>query len=152
MKTPLFLGGLLVASLSSVAFAHEAPCPYCAMPITQDTAQQDNEVALKYGRKRIEYKCVYCAVADSKTEYGSGDISILAPSDKKAQPIILKRTGGAWSAAPATAAFVLNQPLKHKTCDIQARAFTTAVAAKAYAQAKGFPAPLSLTELVEQAK
>jgi hypothetical protein len=39
--------------------AHEAPCPYCAQVITQDTDTQDNEVVLKFGRKRVEYKCVF---------------------------------------------------------------------------------------------
>lgn len=154
MKTRLFLVALLAAvtpSISSVAFAHEAPCPYCSLTLTQDTPEQDNETVLKYGRKRIEYKCVYCALAESKTEYAEGDISILAPSEKKGQPVVLKRTAGKWSA-PATAAFVLNAPLKHKMCAAQARAFTTEAAAKEYAAKNNFPAPLTLAELVERAK
>ena len=40
------------------AMAHEAKCPYCKLDVPQDTAQQDNEVALKYGRKRIPIKAI----------------------------------------------------------------------------------------------
>jgi hypothetical protein len=152
MKISLLLGGLFVAISSSAAFAHEAPCPYCAQTITQDTPEQDNETVLKFGRKRIEYKCVYCALAESKTEYPKGDLSILAPSEKKGQPVVLKRSDGKWTAAPATAAFVLNAPLKHKLCAAQARAFTTTAAAKAYAEKNGFDAPLTLNQLFERAQ
>jgi hypothetical protein len=118
------------------AMAHSAPCPYCNMAITQDTATQDNETVMKYGRKRIEYKCVYCALAEAKTEYKTGDLTILAPSEKKGSPVIIKRTGGKWSA-PATAAFVSTSRVKHKVCQAQARAFTTKAAAQAYAKKNG---------------
>ena len=40
---------LLVPFSTGVALAHEAPCPYCGMAVTQDTPTQDNEVALKVG-------------------------------------------------------------------------------------------------------
>jgi hypothetical protein len=153
MKFFLPLAALLATtSFSSLVFAHEAPCPYCDMTITQDTPEQDNETVLKFGRKRIEYKCVYCALAEAKTEYAEGDLSILAPSEKKGQPVVLKRTGGIWAATPATAAFVVNTPLKHKACAAQARAFHTEAAAKEYATKNGFDAPLTLTQLLERAK
>ena len=51
------------------------------MTITPDTTTQDNETVLKAGRKRIEYKCVFCALAEAKTEY-KGDVTIIAPSEK----------------------------------------------------------------------
>lgn len=137
MKKQLILGGLfaatLLAPLGAVrpAFAHEAPCPYCGLTITQDTPTQDNEVALKIGRKRIEYKCVFCALAEARTEY-KGDLTILAPSEKKGEPVQIKREGDKWSVLPTTAVFVSNEPLKHKVCQAQARAFSTPEAAKAY--------------------
>ena len=118
------------------AMAHQAPCPYCQMAITQDTPTQDNETVMKYGRKRIEYKCVFCALAEAKTEYKTGDLTILAPSEKKGSPVVIKRTGGKWSA-PATAAFVSTSRIKHKACQSQARAFTTKAAAQAYAKKNG---------------
>lgn len=129
------LGGvaaLLAMSASVVpAFAHEAPCPYCGMAITQDTPLQDNEVTLKIGRKRVEYKCVYCALSEAKTEY-QGDLTILAPSETKGEPIKLTRANGKWTASSETVAFVTNAPLKHKVCHVQARAFTSPEAAQAY--------------------
>jgi hypothetical protein len=153
------IGGVLAASLlaliaspfiTSVASAHEGPCPYCSMPITQDTATQDNEVALKIGRKRIEYKCVYCAVAEAHTEY-KGDLSIYAPSEKKGEPVVLKRTGDRWSVLPSTAYFVSNNSVKHRTCEVQARAFTTEKEALSYAKEKNLKA-ISLEQLVASAK
>lgn len=136
--------------ITSVASAHEGPCPYCSMPITQDTATQDNEVALKIGRKRIEYKCVYCAVAEANTEY-KGDLSIYAPSEKKGEPVVLKRTGDKWSTLPASAYFVSNDSVKHRTCQVQARAFTSEKEAQAYAKEKNLKA-ISLEQLVASAK
>ena len=105
IKTSLFTVLAATAAVSFVpgnfALAHEADCPYCQFPVTQDTATQDNEVVLKYGRKRIEYKCVYCALAEAKTEYSEGDVTIAAPSETKGEPVILKRTDGKWSAPEA---------------------------------------------------
>ena len=145
-----------ILSLTALpSLAHEAPCPYCTMTVTQDTATQDNEVALKIGRKRIEYKCVYCALADAKTAY-QGDLTILAPSEKKDAPVKLQRASGKWSVVAAAdapaAAFVLVQPLQHKVCDQRARAFTSTEAAQKYLDDNkatlGDAKPLSLTALV----
>ena len=154
----LIARGLCAAALSLTSvpsFAHEAPCPYCNMTVTQDTATQDNEVALKIGRKRIEYKCVYCALADAKTAY-TGDLSILAPSEKKDEPVKLLRQNGKWSAvtpgAATDAAFVMAAPIKHKICDRQARAFSSAAAAQQYIDANkavlGDAKPLTLDALL----
>jgi hypothetical protein len=158
VKKQLILGGLLAAALAvpfglspRPAFAHEAPCPFCGQTITQDTASQDNEVALKAGRKRIEYKCVFCALSDAATEY-KGDISILAPSKKKGEPILLKRETGKWSAAPEGAVFVAHKA-SHKICQQTYRAFTSAEAAKAYIAANkdavGDAVPVSLDEMLK---
>ena len=160
----LITRGLCAAALATPAyiaipaFAHEAPCPYCNMSVTQDTAAQDNEVALKIGRKRIEYKCVYCALADAKTAY-TGDLSILAPSEKKDEPVKLLRQNGKWSPAATTggtneAAFVLPGKIKHKICDQQARAFTSTAAAQKYIDANkanlGDAKPLTLDAMLAQ--
>lgn len=103
--------------------AHEAPCPYCGMAVTQDTPTQDNEVALKVGKKRIEYKCVFCALKEAATEF-KGDLAIMAPSEKKGEPIKLSRQGGQWSAVPDNVVFVA-QKASHKICQQTYRAFTT---------------------------
>ncbi len=152
-----FMAAALALTLNllplNIAMAHEADCPYCKQPVTQDTATQDNEVVLKYGRKRIEYKCVYCALAEAKTEYKSGDISIAAPSEKKGEPVIVKRTGGNWSATPSTAVFVAQTPIKHRSCQVTARAFRTKGAAESYIKANNLKSqPISLSQLVSLAK
>lgn len=151
----LFATTLVTPLLSSSAFAHEAPCPYCNQTVTQDTPTQDNEVALKIGRKRIEYKCVYCALSEAATEY-EGDLSILAPSEKKGEPVLLKRTGSKWSASSDDVTFVFKQPLKHPICQEQARAFSTKAAATVYLAANKDKLPdartLSLAEMVEITK
>lgn len=147
---------VLGAGLSPrVAFAHETPCPYCKMKVAQDTATQDNEVALRYGRKRIEYKCVWCAVADvNRSTYKDSDVTILAPSEKKSQPVEIMRMGGKWMA-PAGTVF-LGVKASHKICQNTYRAFTNKAAFDAYvaknqATVKG-AAPLTLDQLVASAK
>ncbi len=150
----LFAAALFAPILTSSASAHVAPCSYCDRTITQDTATQDNEVALKFGRKRIEYKCVYCALAEAQSDY-KGDLSILAPSEKKGEPIVLQRQSNKWSASTPSAVFVLNEPLQHKVCNVQARAFTSKTAAQSYvaAQKTQFPQAqiLSLDAFVKSA-
>ncbi len=148
------LGAALLPLSSISVLAHEAPCPLCGMTITQDTPTQDNEVALKIGRKRIEYKCVYCALAEARTEY-KGDLSISAPSEKKGEPVVLKREGETWTALPEAPYFVSPAKLKHKICQQQARAFTTLEAAQKYLQenkdAVGDAKPLTLAEMLQVA-
>ena len=158
MKTPfrriLIAAAVLATSTLPLAsaVANEADCPYCDRAITKDTATQDNETVLKYGKKRIVYKCVYCAVSEAKTEYSKGDLSISAPSEKKGAPVIIKRVGGKWSA-PASAVFVADMPLKHKTCQVTARAFTNKRAADSYIKAKELStSPMTLAQLVKAAK
>ncbi len=126
----LGLFGLTLAT--GPLWAHEADCPVCTLPVVQDTAEQNNEVALRYGRKRIEYRCVYCALQEAHTEY-SGDLSILAPSEDKNAPVVLKRTAGKWSADPQNAVFAA-QKANHKVCQITYRAFATREAFDAYAK------------------
>ncbi|BCM89752.1 hypothetical protein IAD21_01599 [Abditibacteriota bacterium] len=147
----LFATALVAPFATPSAFAHIAPCPYCAMTITQDTPTQDNEVALRIGRKRIEYKCVYCALAEAQTEY-QGDLTVIAPSEKKGEPILISRKNGQWSA-PDGACYVLNAPVKHKVCQEQARAFTSKEVAQKYLNANKDTLPgakiVTLPELVK---
>ena len=145
----LFVGSTVLTSSTRPAFAHEAPCPYCTMTITPDTATQDNETVLKAGRKRIEYKCVYCALAEAKTEY-KGDLTITTPSEKKGAPIIIKRVGGVWSV-PANTTFVSTSRIKHKVCHVQARAFIKPASAQAFAKKIGGQV-LTLAQLNAQVK
>lgn len=135
-------------ALSTVAFAHEGDCPYCKMPLVQNTKEQDNEVVVKFGNKRIEYRCLYCVVKDQK-RYRS-DLIIYAPSEKVGEPVVLKRTDGKWTA-PEKAVF-LNTFKKHADCAALSRAFSSREAFDKYvvdhkvADAKA----LSLTEFIEQ--
>ncbi|MES2462692.1 MAG: hypothetical protein V4671_19085 [Armatimonadota bacterium] len=137
------------------ALAHETPCPYCKMTVTQDTPAQDNEVALRYGRKRIEYKCVWCAVADvNRGTYKDSDVTVLAPTEKKSQPIEITRKAGKW-AAPAGTVF-LAVKASHQICQNTYRAFTSKAAFDAYVKknqaiVKG-AAPLTLDQMVASAK
>lgn len=133
--------------LSAFASAHEGKCPMCKMDIVQNTKDQDNEVALKMGNKRIEYRCVYCAFKDEK-KYKS-DIVIYAPSEKKGEPVAIKRTAGKWSAPEGTV--FLNTFAKHADCAAQSRAFTSKAALDAYAKAHKIEKAkaLTLAEFVE---
>jgi hypothetical protein len=144
------IGGLI----GRPALAHETKCPYCRLDVVQDTAQQDNEVALRYGRKRIEYRCVYCALAQAKSDY-QGDVTILAPSELKGKPVVISRTGGKWSVSPETAVFT-GAKVNHQQCQTGYRAFTNRAAAEAYLQKHPDvlkdARPLTLTEIAEMAK
>ena len=129
----LFVAGTLAAVLGAglagpalrPALAHEAKCPVCKLDVVQDTDKLDNEVALKSGRKRIEYRCVYCALQDAKSY--TGDITILAPSEIKGKPVQLTRKEGKWSASPETAVFV-GHKVNHRQCQTGYRALTNPAA------------------------
>lgn len=114
--------------LAPIASAHEGDCPYCKMKLVQNTKEQDNEVVLKMGNKRIEYRCMYCVIKD-QGRY-KGDLVVYAPSEKVGEPVVLKRTGGKW-AAPEGAVF-LNTFKKHADCAALSRAFSSKAAFDAY--------------------
>lgn len=149
------LATLFVAIAGVPALAHDADCPKCALKVVQDTPEQDNEVALRYGRKRIEYRCVYCALAEAQTDqYAKGDLTILAPSEKKGQPVPVTRAAGKWSA-PEGVIFV-GVKVNHKVCPITYRTFTNRAAFDAYvkknqAQLKDAK-PLTLDQMLVIAK
>lgn len=134
--------------LAASAITHEGPCPYCKMDRVQNTKDQDNEVVLKTGNKKIEYRCVYCVFKD-QGRY-KGDLVVYAPSEKVGEPVILKRTEGKWTAPEGTV--FLNTFKKHMDCAALSRAFINKegfdgyVAKNQVADAK----PLSLAEFLEQ--
>ena len=148
------LGASMIGVSQQPAFAHEAKCPYCKLDVVQDTKDQDNEVALKYGRKRIEYRCVFCALAQAKSEF-KGDLKILAPSEVKGKPIVISRTDGKWSAEPEKPVFV-GEKLNHRHCQIGYRAFTNKEAFDKWVKANEDKVkdakPKTLDEMVELAK
>ena len=147
------LGAGIVGPALRPALAHEGKCPVCKLDVPQDTSTQDNEVALKSGRKRIEYRCVYCALTDSKSY--TGDITILAPSDVQGKPVMLMRKDGKWSVMPENAVFV-GQKVSHRSCQLGYRAFTSKAAFDAWVHKNhellGDAKPLSLQEMVDLAK
>jgi hypothetical protein len=148
------LAALLASGLGGLtprpASAHEGKCPVCKLDVPQDTDQQDNEVALRSGRKRIEYRCVFCALADAKSY--QGDITILAPSDVKGKPVLLTRKEGKWSTAPENVVFT-GQKVNHRSCQLGYRAFTTRAAFDAWVHKNhellGDAKPLTLQEMVD---
>jgi hypothetical protein len=148
------LGSGVLALPVRPAAAHEATCPYCRLDVVQDTAEQDNEVALRYGRKRIEYRCVFCALAQARTEF-KGDVSILAPSEIKGKPVVISRKEGQWTVMPETAVFV-GQKVNHQHCQTGYRAFSCRAGFDAHI--KKHPEllrdarPLTLAQMVEIAK
>jgi hypothetical protein len=140
------LAVLAVLGIAASSPAHEGDCPYCKLKLIQNTKDQDNEVVVKFGNKRIEYRCVYCVFKD-QGRYKS-DLVVYAPSEKVGEPVILKRTGGKWTA-PEGSVF-LNTFTKHASCAELSRAFTTKEAFAAYAKKHGAETakPLSLDEFI----
>ena len=110
--------------------AHEGDCPYCKMKLVQNTKDQDNEVVVKFGNKRIEYRCVYCVIKD-QGRYKM-DLIVYAPSEKVGEPVVLKRTAGKWTAPEGSVFF--NTFTKHASCAELSRAFSTKEAFAAYAK------------------
>jgi hypothetical protein len=153
----LLLSSAIAVALSGTALlgmqpasAHEGKCPVCKLDVPQDTKDQDNEVALKSGRKRIEYRCVFCALSDAKSY--TGDITVLAPSDVQGKPILLSRQGDKWSVTPETALFV-GEKVNHRDCQTGYRAFTSRAAFDAWVKKNhallGDAKPLSLQQIVD---
>jgi len=136
----------------SPASAHEGKCPVCKLDVVQDTDKLDHEVALKSGRKRIEYRCVSCALSDAKSY--TGDLTILAPSELKGKPVTLSRKEGKWSVSPETAVFV-GQKVSHRSCQLGYRALSRKEAFPHWVQANrellADAKPLSLAEMLELA-
>ena len=144
---PIFaiLPGLL--ALTAVASAHDADCPYCKLKVVQSTKTQDNEVVVKIGNKRIEYRCIYCVFKDQKRY--KGDLLVYAPSEKIGEPVVLKRTEGKWVAPEGTV--FLNTFKKHAECAQLSRAFISRAGLDAYAKSEGVAdaKALSLTEFID---
>ena len=152
------LAALLAGGLGGIAprpvTAHEAKCPYCKLDVVQDTKTLDNEVALKYGRKRIEARCVFCALAIAKKDV-KGDLTITAPSEAKGKPVLITRTGGKWSATPSTAVFA-GKKVNHRQCQTGYRAFTNRAGFDSFVNENHKvlhgAKPLTLNEIVSLAK
>lgn len=146
---------LALLALAGGAWAHEVPCPLCGLKVVQSTKDQDNEVVLRYGKKKIEYRCVYCVLVDA-AKY-EGDLYVYAPSETKGKPIILLRTEGKWAAVkdvdgklvPEEGVVFLNDFSDHGKCALRSRAFRSKEALEKYA--KGAKA-LTLEEMLEVVK
>ncbi len=130
--------------------AHEAECPHCELDVVQNTANQDNETALLYGKKRIEYRCVFCAIADAEKSY-TGDLTVMAPSETKGKPVAIARAGGQWSAPEGTV--FVGKKVKHRYCETGYRAFTSKAAFDAHVKKNKVllkdAKPMTLAEMVE---
>ena len=154
MKIPS-LGVLL--GVAALAAAHPVPCPRCGLKVAQATPTQDNEVVLRFGNKRIEYRCVDCALADA-AKY-DGDLFVYAPSETKGKPVILQRKAGAWSAVrvererlvPEPDAVFLDAFDSHARCAALARAFHDRKGFDAYAEKPRGALPLTLDALLAKA-
>ena len=140
-KSLALLAVLGTVGMSSMAMAHEGDCPYCKLKLVQNTKEMDNEVVLKVGNKRIEYRCLYCVIKDQKRY--KGDLIVFAPSEKKGEPIILKRTDGKWTAPEGTV--FLNSFKKHAACSALSRAFSSKAAFDKYASSNGHTGMKAMT-------
>jgi len=151
--TALFSVGFL-GGTATPAYAHETKCPYCKLDVVQDTKEQDNEVVLRYGNKRIEYRCVLCAVAQAKTKF-KNDVTILAPSNVKGKPVTITRVNGEWKTDPEGAVFVMVKG-SHAECEIRYRALASKEEFDKYVKANAEllkdAQPLTLKEMVELSK
>lgn len=138
------IGGL---GFITPAMAHDADCPYCKLKLVQNTKDQDNEVVLKTGNKKIEYRCLYCVFKD-QGRY-KADLIVYAPSEKVGEPVVLKRTAGKWTAPEGTV--FLNTFSKHADCAALSRAFSskTALEKYAHAQKQHEAKPLTLEQFIE---
>jgi hypothetical protein len=147
-----FAAAVMLFGFTTPALAHETDCPYCQLKVVQDTKEQDNEVVLRYGNKRIEYRCVMCAIAQAKSKF-KNDLTILAPSNIKGKPVTITRTNGVWATKEEKAVFVFAKG-SHTECQDRYRAlidptdFDAYVANRKYTDAK----KLTLKELVELSK
>ncbi len=142
LKSSLALLAVLgTLGMSTMASAHEGDCPYCKLKLVQNTKDLDNEVVVKTGNKRIEYRCMYCVIKDQKRY--KGDLVVYAPSEKKGEPIVLKRTAGKWSAPEGTV--FLNTFKKHADCSALSRAFTSKAAFEKYIGAHGHTGAKAMT-------
>ena len=148
---------LLVGAAVPAALAHDVPCPLCGLRLVQATEDRDNEVVLRYGRKKIEYRCVYCALADAK-KY-DGDLIVYAPSETKGQPVLLQRTGGKWQTVkeeggklvPEQGVVFLNAFESHKECAALSRAFHSQAGFDAYRPKARNAKPLGLDAMLAKA-
>ncbi len=117
----------MIAALATLAFTlatpmHEADCPNCKLPLVQNNDDFDNEVVVRFGNKRIEYRSIYCVLKDQ--DRYKVDLIVYAPSEKIGEPVVLKRVQGKWTA-PEKAVFTLGTT-KMSLCAQQSRAFSTA--------------------------
>jgi len=128
MKFQTLIFTAVCLSVAAVSVAHEGDCPFCKLKLVQNTADQDNEVVLRFGNKKIEYRCIFCVFKDQKRY--KGDLVVYAPSEKVGEPVILKRTDGKWTA-PEGVVF-LNSFKKHVDCAALSRAFSSVAAYDAY--------------------
>ncbi len=144
----------LFAGTATPAYAHDAKCPYCKLDVVQDTKEQDNEVVLRYGNKRIEYRCVLCALAQAKSKF-KNDVTIVAPSSVKGKPITIKRVDGVWSSDPEGALFI-HVKGSHSECEVRYRAVSSKAEFDKYVKANATllkdAKPLTLKEMVELSK
>lgn len=150
----------VLLGVPAFAAAHEVPCPFCGLKVVQGTKTQDNEVVLRYGKKKIEYRCVYCALADAKRY--DGDLIVYAPSEAVGKPVLLQRTAGKWSVVkeadgklvPEEGVVFINDFKSHPKCAMLSRAFHTKAGFDKYTtdnRLKDAKA-LTLEEMVEAAE
>lgn len=147
--------GAVIALVAAILFssqpgqAHEADCPYCKIKLVQNTKDSDSEVVVRFGNKRIEYRCIYCVIADQ--DRMKSDLIVYAPSEIVGKPVLLRRIAGEWTGPEG--AVYLNLLKGHEQCAVTARAFTTKDAFEKYVSLHKLDGakPLTLKEFVEAA-
>ena len=129
-------------------------CPFCQLAVIADTKEQDNETGLRIGKRRIDYRCVFCALSDAQAKYKDTDLKVMSPSEKKGSPVVLERKGGKWTA-PEGSVFV-GVKGSHRNCQTTYRAFTNQAGFEAFVKKnQGLlkdAKPLSLNQMLAVAK
>jgi hypothetical protein len=110
-------------------------------------------VTVEHAGKSQHYRCVFCALADAKDLVG--DLTVLAASDKKGEPVRITRTAGKWAIAPSEAVFVFAEG-SHEQCQSRYRALLSRESFNAYARQNGSllgkSKPVTLEQLLQQVK
>lgn len=157
MKTKLWIGLAIAAVIGIGGVIQSTPaaenkCDYCDLKIIPDTKTQDNVTRMSVKGKRYQYRCVLCAIGEAKEDFPKENVTIYAPSEKKGKPVVIKMSGGKWSASPKSAVY-LKAPVKHRQCHLGYRAFSSKAALAAWAKKNDWPnKPLSLSQMVTEAK
>ena len=115
---------LLSSASSTRSVQAHGECEYCSLEVLGDS-----EVELKNAGKTVDYRCVYCALAQAKKF--KGNLFIKAPLETKGKWVTISRTSGKWSSSVPNVLFVAKKA-SHVHCQTTYRAISSRKAYDAY--------------------